>query len=642
LVSSTSSAALAQLRLEVLTSIARASVKPANAPQLLSFACARMGKGLEANEVALLHQSSTGLLRTNRIGSQPLNLVLNPLLRRFLEAVEVCRIERFEVVPFESGRVVQTVLVDVDRSLAADEVDFIWAAVSMIDTALERAAGQVPQVRRESEYLARFKDLNEANQRLKAINRKKNHLMDVLSHDLRAPIQIMMGHAHLLLDSKDAAVKSSADAIGRNARKMLELVENNLDGRRDSSEHVVLNTRIFDLSVTCVDAVNDLNILAAEQKIEIRCKAPMALLVQGDEPRLKQVLQNLVTNALAHAKGATFIEISARRMRHPDGDIASIQVKNDGAAVDASEMLLAFERSRGLGLAICRDYVERHGGEIWAESVPAGGAQFIFTVPLKSDSGSIQKRAEMNVVLLAEADPVFGRVAAMALAPHFRVESVHAGDEIVSRCKSHKPQLVVMDILLPTRDGLSVLRELKETPETAHIPVLLLTSNEEHLQTLDVKNLGAAGLLKKPISLSELLMATSDALKREATGEIALSDRETGLLNQLGLLQRLSRELARCERFSRPLTLALLKPASEADLGPLIVTFQSRLQSPDFLAHIGAGRLVVVFPESAVAAAKMTLESISRADAVGFEVSRWTALGDPLRTVDALLEHLLS
>jgi two-component system, sensor histidine kinase ChiS len=629
-----------RVRVEVLTAIARAKSVD---DRFLSFTVARMAKALDAQEVSFLQQSSGGLRRVARTGAVPVDLVLSPIFRRMLEVVEPSKVESFEVVPIEQSRFIQSMLIERPAALNAEELEFVWSAANMLEEMLLRHAKPSSE-KFETEYLTRFKELTDANNRLKAVNHKKNHLMDVLSHDLRAPLQVLLGHAHMLLDSSEKEVQKSADAIARNSRKMLELVESTLSGQRDSSEQVILNSKTFDISQTCRDAVGDLKILAAEKKITLRCEAPVSLHVQGDEARLRQVLQNLITNGLSHAKGSSVISVLARRTRHPDGDVATVEVINDGAQVDSGELLLAFERSRGLGLSIARDHVERHGGEIWAEPGDAGGARFLFTLPLKKESGSLHKPTNLHLILLAEADPVFARVATLALAPHFRVESVHDGAEVIPKCRSLNPALVLLDVILPRRDGLDVLREMTETAELAHIPVILLTSNKNIATHNEI---GATEILVKPVSLSTLLVATTEALKRNSptiSGEAISTDRNTGLLNQLGLLQRLAAELIRCQRFARSLTAALLIPSATNVAVPVAI-FRNAIVSPDFTASVGQGRVIVVFPENTAEAVEISLRQVLihlKAAGSPYELAKIVETTASVQTVEGILERLQS
>jgi PleD family two-component response regulator len=274
---------------------------------------------------------------------------------------------------------------------------------------------------------------------------------------------------------------------------------------------------------------------------------------------------------------------------------------------DPNDLLLAFERSRGLGLAICRDFVERHGGEIWAEAPPEGGALFAFTLPIKLEGerrSPESVRTDAPLVLLAEDDPVLLRVASMGLSGHYRVETARDGDEVLRRTKALRPDVIVMDAFMPTKDGLEALRELKAAPETRAIPVVLIAGSAEIAEKLRALELGAVDTLTKPFALSALLTRVSTALQRSrarpALPQGPGNDPETGLFDHLGILNRIQQEISRSVRYGRPLTLAALRPATPPgpQMQACVAVVRRELRSPDVVGHLGGGVLVLVLPET--------------------------------------------
>ncbi|MCA2978107.1 MAG: HAMP domain-containing histidine kinase, partial [Myxococcaceae bacterium] len=434
---------LVRRRLELLLDVTRATADGSAPVTLAQQLAPRLRDALSCEQVRVLLVEGDALRAAalvDEAGRTPIDLAVAPTFRRALETRELAGGDGTWVFPVPNERsAVAAVVLRRQAPLEQEERDFLIAVCLALANAAERAQalGAEARVRAslESAYLERFRELQEANARLKAVDRRKNEILAILSHDLRAPLNVQLGHAHLLLT--DAALppslKPSAQAIQRSGRKMLELVESLLEGHRAEDGRIVLFSKAMDVAETCQEAVNDLQVLARAGQVTLRAEAPMSLEVVGDEQKIRQVLQNLITNSLKHAKGVTKVTVQARLKPQPDGDVALVEVRDDGAVADPAALLLAFDRASGLGLSICRDYVERHGGEIWAEAPPEGGARFSFTLPIRQGrpARKAEPRAGAPLVLLAEDDPVFARVCTMGLSGHYRVEHVRDGDEAV-------------------------------------------------------------------------------------------------------------------------------------------------------------------------------------------------------------------
>ncbi len=221
----------------------------------------------------------------------------------------------------------------------------------------------------------------DANRRLKELNRVKDDIIAVVSHDLRAPLQVLLGHGRLLLDGElPVQQRSSIQAIVRQGKKILELVESLLERGKGDLASFSLDPTIVDVAEMCKEATNELEILAADKGVALRAETPESLPVIGDEVKIRQVLQNLITNAVNHARASGSVVVHSQRLKRPDGDAARIVIQDDGPGIAADQLQLVFDRYRhgpggiGLGLAICKEFVDLHGGEIWAENGSGPGS----------------------------------------------------------------------------------------------------------------------------------------------------------------------------------------------------------------------------------------------------------------------------
>lgn len=654
---------LVRARLELLLELAR-DQRSGSVDELAGRLTARLRDVLGCEQVQALKLEGQGPRRAFLLdeGARlPVDLAVAPSLRRALELREPVASEAGWVVPLPlEGDGVAALVLKRRQPLEREERDFLEALAVPLRDAAERTDARDLEARTraslEAAYVERYRELNEANNRLKALDRKKNELLAVLTHDLRAPLNVLIGHAHLLLTDPQltGGQKTSAEVIQRTSKKVLELVENLLEKSRGEDGRIVLFTRTMDVAETCQETVRDLQILAREKGVTLRAEAPLSLPVLGDEQKIRQVLQNLVTNSLTHAKGLTRLVVRARLKTRPDGDVALVEVRDDGVVEDPNDLLLAFERSRGLGLAICRDYVERHGGEIWAEAPPGGGALFSFTLPIKveAERRAPEVRTDAPLVLLAEDDPVLLRVASMGLSGHYRVETARDGDEVLRRARALQPDVIVMDAFMPNKDGLEALRELKGDASTRDIPVVLIAGSQEISEKLRTLELGAVDTLTKPFALSGLLTRVSAALQRSRARPAVPAgpgnDPETGLFDHVGIVNRLQQEISRSVRYGRPLTLAVLKPAMPP--GPRVQDcvnlVRRELRSPDVVGHLGNGTLVLLLPETPIDAARPLVARLcARLEAE--QVSYRSRMADVRESAgegeaEAVLEQLLS
>jgi two-component system, sensor histidine kinase ChiS len=607
---------LVRHRLELLLEVSRSAAQGVPVAEIIAPVVRRLEEALGCDQVSALQVEGVGRKKAWLVdaggGRTPVELAVSPALTAALEKRGPVASDGSWIDPFPTqSEGLAALILRRDEPLEQEERDFLEAVGHALFSALERERrhAAIDQTRDalERAYVDRYKELVDANNRLKAIDRKKNELLAVLSHDLRAPLNVLLGHSHLLVTDRslDASAKASAEAIQRTSRKMLELIENLLDQSR-GQERTVLFTRALDVAETCQEVVRDLQILARQRGVQLRAEAPMTLMVLGDEQKIRQVLQNLLTNALTHADQATEVVLRARLKPRPDGDVALVEVKDDGKVADPNALLLAFERSRGLGLAICREYVERHGGEIWAEAPSEGGALFVFTLPIRQEQTvrSVSRSVDAPLILLAEDDPVFLRVASMGLSGHYRVETARDGEQAVERAKALTPDVIVMDVFMPRRDGLDALRELKADARTRDIPVLLISGNLELTDKIRSIDVGAVDHLTKPFPLSTLLTRVTEAIQRSSRSMTASgpgNDPETGLFDHLGIVNRLSQELSRSGRYARPLTIAVLKPLTPPNdrVRTCAAVIRKELRSPDVVGHLGGGVLALILPETA-------------------------------------------
>jgi len=644
-------------RMAMLLDITQAATSSLELEQILKIAVEKVSQVLPTDRCSVVlvdSPSSTEALvmaTRERDDFRPITIDLSkyPEVRRSLQTREATYIEdaledplMADVMPAIAPLAVKSILVQplisqddlvgalflrLSRRRGAfgpEEQEFAKAVAAALANSVRNAKlhASVQKKRDDLElaYVERYRELGEANRRLRELARFKDELIAIISHDLRAPLQVTLGHGRMLEEANlPGDLKTSAEAIVRQSRKILKMVESLLDRGKGEQARVALDVQLLDVGRVARDCAFELEILAAGRGVVLKAHAPERLPVMGDELKLREVLQNLITNGLEHAAKNGTVLVEGEVLHRPDGPVVKVVVQDDGPGMPEEQMHLVFDRYRhgpggtGLGLAICKEFVELHGGEIWAERPADGGCAFVFTLPLAQEDRKVVPRlqpasGEQPRVLIVEDEPDIAAVLEGILRKRYRVEVARDGREGVAKVHALHPDLVVMDVFLPHLDGLDAVISLKASSDTADIPVILVSAQVGVADRVRALNLGAVDYLAKPFHASELLQRAERALsvdrRTAATPETearpaGVADAETGLLDRRGLVARLTQEAARARRYGRPLSLAVARTdAVHPDLlRTAAARMRERLRQPDVLAHLGQGTFAALLPE---------------------------------------------
>jgi len=661
-----------RLRMGMLLEITQATTSSLELEEMLRIAVDKVGRvtGSDRCSVVLVEgaDAATGTVVATQEDPSLVRLEIDisryPEVRRALETRQPVLIDKAEndpimaevrpnILPLGVRSILVQPLLCQDELLGAlflrhsragstfgrDEQEFAQAVGGVLANSIRNARLHTALKRKREDlelaYVERYKELSDANRRLKDLNRLKDEIIAVCSHDLRAPLQVLLGHGRLLLEGHvTSEQKQSIEAMIRQGRKILGLVESLLEKGKGEAVRVAIEPRKLDVAQLCRESTSELNILASEKGVVLRAEASESLHLIGDEVKLHEVLQNLITNAIHHAKDAGKVVVRAARLTRPDGDAVKITVQDDGSGIPPDELPLVFDRYRhgakgtGLGLAICKEFVELHGGEIWAESPPEGGCMFVFTLPMAQDA--VRKKPEPKQeqqqprVLVVEDEAEIAAVLSEVLRSRYRVEVARDGQEGVAKARNMRPDLVVMDVFLPKLDGLEATVALKSSTDTAHIPIILLSAHQGVAEKVRALNLGAVDYMSKPFNAMELLKRTERALKSPNTEQpepesqvapVTLrtgSDPGTNLYDKRTLLGKLEVEVSKSRRYHRPLSLAVLRPERPQVDMPRGVSdvMRKRLRTLDAVAHMGAGVFAVMLPECNVEAARSVIHRL--------------------------------
>jgi PAS domain S-box-containing protein len=369
------------------------------------------------------------------------------------------------------------------------------------------------------------KELVEARTAAEAASRAKSQFLANMSHELRTPINGVMGSLQLLLGGyKGNLAPEQKDLLGkadRSVRALLGIIEDILDLSRIEAGKLILRQETFFLRETVSDAVELFAMEAHGKGLDFRLTTDRELpdQLKGDPVRIRQVLMNLVGNALKFTEeGSVDIAVTAESPK-PDGRIGvRFSVTDTGIGIPKEKIPSLFQPftqvdpsdtrrfgGTGLGLAICSRLVEMMGGTISLESEEGVGSCFWFTIPLQEHALEKETITELQVprsprqgpkaaILVAEDDPVASELLRNILEYHdLTADVARTGEEAVEKWGKNHYQLIIMDLQMPKMDGLTATRLIreKETTRGGHIPIMAMTA---HAFPEDEKRCFAAGM----------------------------------------------------------------------------------------------------------------------------------------------------
>jgi len=236
--------------------------------------------------------------------------------------------------------------------------------------------------------------LKESEARLAELNVTKDRLFSIIGHDLRGPFNSIIGFSDLLLnqiEEKDfEGIERYARIIRDSSHRAMDLLTNLLEWSRAQSGKIEFNPEYVELVTVIDEIVAFLNDSAQQKSITISRNLPHHLPVLADKDMVHTILRNLVSNGIKFSNSGGNIIIKAEQM----DDQLTISVADDGVGINEEVLDKLFhiekshstrgtlqEKGTGLGLLLCKDFVEKHGGMIWAESIAGEGSVFYFTIP---------------------------------------------------------------------------------------------------------------------------------------------------------------------------------------------------------------------------------------------------------------------
>jgi len=356
--------------------------------------------------------------------------------------------------------------------------------------------------------------LKEARILAEAANTAKSEFLASMSHELRSPLNTIMGYTQLLAEETAGPLTEKQRRfighIGKDSKHLLNLINDILDLSKIEAGALELHKELCGLQSLLTDALGMARPLAVERGVRLEHEAQLETEIWGDPLRTKQVLLNLLSNAVKFTPvGGTVTVLASQK-----GSQVAITVADTGIGIPPEQHTAIFDRfhqvgsttkgvreGTGLGLAITKTLVEQMGGRIWVESEVGQGSRFTFTL----DGRTTQASGMIKVLVVDDESS-----AAQLMDDYLKPEgySVTIADSVASALAalaSQRPDVVILDLRMPgsPTEGLHLLKRLKERPETRDIPVVIASVLEPDASSAN--RMGAAAYLTKPIQKQRLL-----------------------------------------------------------------------------------------------------------------------------------------
>lgn len=454
-------------------------------------------------------------------------------------------------------------LVQVTRSIASGELDAKYSATTMpiyfpgedeIGKLVLIHNGMLKHMKDSGNLIAEVAlDLRKSHEQVALADRAKSEFLANMTHEIRTPMNAIIGFSELLVAKvKDPVLKNYTEGIRVGSKNLLQLINDILDLSKIESGYLEVKHSPFRLVNLQRDLLQMFSEEAKQKGINLGFSkmADPTILIQLDEARLRQVLINLIGNALKFT-GQGFIHVDFRLADKEQSGIASltIKVQDTGIGIEHGEFERIFEAfnqseeligrnygGTGLGLTISRRLVEIMGGRIEVESIKGQGSCFTVQFPSIGVESQIASEPEIleprEKIVFKSAKIVIGedvesnlQLVKAYLEPHpFQLFTAEDGQTVLDLVREQKPDLLLLDLQLPILDGKEVLKILRADPEFKDLSIVVLTAATPFEKGSTWEALSNA-IIRKPLRGRELFRELRKFLdfkleKLEETAEV--------------------------------------------------------------------------------------------------------------------------
>ena len=463
---------------------------------------------------------------------------------------------------------------EMENRFNENDLRLLTTIASSVGVALRNATlfEDVKQAKMEAE---------EAGKAAEQANEAKSAFLSTVSHELRTPLTSVLGFAKIIrkrleekifpvVDKSDAKTEKTINQISENLQvvisegeRLTHLINDVLDlakieaGKMEWSQESIFMAEVAERAIAATSSLFDQKALKLIREIESDLPE-----ITGDKDKLIQVFINLISNAVKFTdKGS----VTCRLYRKGDELIGS--VSDTGIGISPEDYGAVFEQFKqvggdtltdkpkgtGLGLPICKEIVEHHGGRIWLESEQGKGSTFFFALPVNKKvvaerpmhlnelvhqlkvqvaNSKLNIIGEAANILIVDDDDSIRSLLEQELGEAgYRIQQAGNGKEALEKVRNHKPDLIILDIMMPEMNGFDVAAVLKNDPQTMDIPIIVLSVVQDKARGFRI---GVDRYLTKPIDTGLLFNEVGSLLEQgKSKRKVMIVDEDSGAVKTL-------------------------------------------------------------------------------------------------------------
>lgn len=393
----------------------------------------------------------------------------------------------------------------------------------------------------------------------KEIDRLKSRFFANISHEFQTPLTLILGPIDdMLAKTENPNDRLRMLTMKRNAERLLELINQLLDLSKIESGKFKINISNSDIIPVIKGITMSFHSIAEQHGIELRTELNTdSLYINFDRPKFESVLTNLLSNAFKFTQDKGKITVTAivitEQNKKAQNEILRISVEDNGKGIPENEVNQIFDRfyqadnnellqqeGSGIGLALTKELVELHQGNIYAESKLGKGTKITFELPVFQSESRSEKtsnidepvyktqvdhnvpdliyesedetKSELPIVLVIEDNQDVSKYITEILSTSNKVLTATNGQEGIDRALTELPDMIISDVMMPRKDGFEVCNILKNDEKTSHIPIILLTAKSDISDKIKGLTTKADDYLTKPFIPAELLIRVQNLI----------------------------------------------------------------------------------------------------------------------------------